>query len=180
MAATLRPETAGLVTLASNDLDAIWRLIANGVAAESALRDLLPAIVRDYGEAGAAIAADWYDEQRAQAGIAGRFEAIPTTADDRGSQALIGWALARAADDAALKALILGGTQRRIADHVRSTITQSSIADRRAAGWRRVGDGSSCSWCGMLIGRGAIYRESTVDFLAHDNCGCSAAPVWRT
>lgn len=180
MATTLRTETAGLVRLASRDLTALWRLVAEGASAEVALRDLLPAIVREYGEAGAAVAADWYDEQREKADVGGRFAAIPLAADDRGTQALIGWALTTATDDASLATLIAGGTQRRIADHVRYTVARSSIADPGARGWRRVGDGKTCPFCSMLIGRGAVYTKATADFDSHDSCGCSAIPEWRT
>lgn len=175
----LRAETATLVRLADRDLSRLWRLVSEGASAEVALRDLLPAIVQQYGSAGAAMASEWYDDARAKAGLGGSFTSIPVDADDRGAQSLIGWALSEARDDASLQTLILGGVQRRIADHVRGTITGSSVADPRARGWRRVGDGSSCSFCSMLLGRGAVYTEATAAFQSHDNCGCSAAPEWR-
>ena len=176
---TLRAETAGLVRLANRDLAALWRMVSEGASAEIALRDLLPAIVVEYGQAGAALAADWYDDQRDKAGARGRFEAIPRIADDRGAQALVGWALASAKDDQTLTTLVAGGVQRRIADHVRLTIAESSVVDTAARGWKRVGDGSTCSFCSMLLGRGAVYTEATADFKTHDHCGCSAAPAWR-
>ena len=179
MASSLRTETASLVRLADRDLARLWRLVAAGAAADEALRDLLPAIVTEYGAAGAALAAEWYDEQRAEAGVARAFTAVPAEASDRGTQSLIGWALTTAADDAGLQALILGGVQRRIADHVRGTVTGSAVADPSARGWRRVGDGDSCLFCSLLLSRGAVYSEATADFKSHDNCGCSAAPDWR-
>lgn len=175
----LRAETARLVTLADRDLSRLWRLVSDGASAEVALRDLLPAIVQQYGAAGAAMASEWYDDAREKAGIGGSFSSIPLDAEDRGAQALIGWALQTATDDTSLQTLILGGVQRRIADHVRGTLTGSSVADPGARGWRRVGDGSSCSFCSMLLGRGAVYTEATAAFQSHDNCGCSAAPAWR-
>ena len=175
----LRAETARLITLADRDLARLWRLVADGASAEVALRDLLPAIVEQYGAAGAAMASEWYDTAREKAGVGGSFASMPVEARDRGTQSLIGWAVQTATDDRALQALILGGVQRRIADHVRDTLTGSSVADPKARGWKRVGDGSSCSFCSMLLGRGAVYTQATADFLSHDSCGCSAAPVWR-
>lgn len=177
--ATLRAETAGLVRLANRDLAALWRMVSDGASAEVALRDLLPAIVREYGQAGAALAAGWYDDQRDKVGARGRFTASPIPADDRGAQALIGWALTTATDDASLATLVAGGVQRRIADHVRYTVAEASVEDRAARGWERVGDGSSCDFCSMLLGRGAVYTEASADFESHDGCGCSAAPAWR-
>ena len=175
--ATLRRETSGLVRLANADLTRLWRLVADGASAEVALRDLLPAIVREYGEAGAALAADWYDDQREKAGARGRFGAIPLDADDRGAQALIGSALAQARDDETLKTLILGGVQRRIADHLRLTVANSAVADPAAQGWVRVGTGGSCDWCDQYLD-GEIRTVEGYDFDAHDNCNCTVAPAF--
>ena len=179
MATSLRSETDQLVRLADRDLSRLWRLVASGAAADEALHDLLPAIVTQYGAAGGALAAEWYDQQREKVGAKGRFTAFPLNPDDRGAQALAGWALATATDDSALRNLVLGGVQRRISDHVRLTVASSSIADPQARGWERVGDGKSCEFCSMLLGRGAVYTEATADFTSHDNCGCTAAPAWR-
>lgn len=179
MATSLRSETDDLVRLADRDLSRLWRLVSDGASAEVALRDLLPAIITDYGALGAALAAEWYDDQREKVGAAGRFLATPVQADDRGAHALIGWALSEATDDASLQALILGGTQRRLADHVRYTVAANAVEDRAARGWQRVGSGGCTSgFCDMLIGRGAVYSEATADFAAHDNCRCSAVPAW--
>lgn len=174
---TLRRDTADLVTLAEADLHRLWRLVAQGASAETALRDLLPAIVTQYGQAGAAVAAEWYDDQRLKVAARGSFAAIPVEADDRGAQALIGWALTTATDDTALHSLILGGVQRRVVDHARLTITSSSVADRAAEGWIRVGVGACKSgWCDQYLD-GEI-RTVAYDFPAHDNCNCHAEPAF--
>lgn len=173
---TLRRETAGLVRLAEGDLSALWRMVANGAAADEALHDLLPAIVRTYGEAGAAMAADWYDDQREKVGARGRFTAIPLDAADRGSHALVGWALTKARDDATLKTLILGGVQRRIADHARLTVANSSVRDPAARGWVRIGS-SPCGWCQQYLD-GEVRTVEGYDFDAHDNCGCTVSPAF--
>ena len=60
----------------------------------------------------------------------------------------------------------------------RDTILASVKADRRSAGWQRVTSGNSCDFCSMLADRGAVYRESSSDFQAHDGCSCSAEPVY--
>lgn len=176
---SLRADTATLVRLADRDLSRLWDLVARGAAAETALRDLLPAIVEQYGTAGAALAAEWYDEARTKADVRGTFTAIPIEPTDRGAQALVGWAISTATDDLSLRSLIAGGVQRRIADHVRYTVAGSSVADPGARGWKRQGDGRTCPFCRMLIGRGAVYTETTAAFESHDNCGCSAVPAWR-
>jgi hypothetical protein len=179
VAATLRAETARLVQMADRDLARLWRLIAAGAAADEALHDLLPAIVTEYGAVGAAMAAEWYDQQREKVDARRAFTAVPRAADDRGAHALVGWALTEATDDASLRTLILGGVQRRVADHVRYTVTDNAIADPAARGWQRVGRGGCTSgFCDMLIARGAVYTEATADFASHDHCQCSAVPAW--
>lgn len=179
MATSLRSETAELIRLADRDLARLWRLVADGAAADEALHDLLPSIVTEYGALGGALAAEWYDGQREKAGVRGRFTAIPVRPDDRGSHALVGWALEQAKDDVTLKALVLGGVQRRVADHVRYTVTGSAVADPAARGWQRVGVGEcTTGFCDMLISRGAVYTEATADFSSHDYCKCSAVAAW--
>lgn len=173
---TLRSDTAKVVTLADRDLSRLWRLIADGASADEALHDLLPAIVREYGSLGAALAAEWYDSAREKAEVRGRFTALPIGADDRGSHALIGWALSEAKDDDSLKTLIGGGIQRRIADHVRLTITISSIEDPAAEGWVRTGHGE-CDWCQQYLD-GEVRTVEGYDFDAHDWCQCTAEPVF--
>lgn len=175
----LREGSALLLNQADRDLSALWREVANAAQARIALMDILPSLIETYGSAAATIAADWYDDARAKAGVARAFSAIPIDPSDRGAQALAGWATTTATDMTTLQALLLGGIQRRIADHMRYTVAGSSVADPSASGWQRAGDGHTCEFCSMLIGRGAVYTEATADFESHDHCGCQAEPAWR-
>lgn len=82
--------------------------------------------------------------------------------------------------EAAANALVRasGAATRLVLDAGRDTVRQTTVADPKCIGWRRVGRGR-CDFCRMLIGRGAVYRESTAQFQAHDHCTCSAEPVYR-
>jgi hypothetical protein len=178
VATSLRSETDQLVNLANRDLSRLWRLIANGASADQALHDLLPAIVREYGAAGGALASEWYDQQREKADARGRFIAAPIPADDRGAHALVGVALTQARDDSTLRTLILGGVQRRVADHVRLTVANNAVEDRAAQGWVRVGEGGCKSgWCDQFLD-GEVRTVAGYDFDAHDNCRCSVIPAF--
>ena len=177
-AIALRRAIATLNARANRDLAALWRRMESAAQAGEALHDLLPDIIDTYGLAASVAAAEWYDEARLKAGARGRFAANPFEIAETGTHALIGWALSTASDDVAFKILIEGGTQRRIANHSRLTVTRASIADPAARGWQRVGDGNSCEFCSMLLGRGAVYTEATADFQSHDHCGCVAAPAF--
>lgn len=174
MALGLRSETAGLVRLAERDLAALWQLVLSGAPAPEVLNDILPALVTDYGEMGSAVAADWYDGVREAMEARGSFRAIPLEASDRQASGLIGHALLTATDDEALKVLILGGVQRRIADHMRLTVANSSVFDPGAQGWMRVGRGE-CDWCQQYLD-GEVHMTEGYDFDAHDNCLCSVEP----
>lgn len=175
--AALRNSTAELVRFAERDLTALWRGIDTPLAARAALMDVLPALVTTYGSAASTLAAEWYDDERERRAVRGRFQAIPLDPTDRGAQALAGWATQTAKDSESLQALIIGGIQRRIADHMRLTISGSSIADPGARGWQREGTGR-CDFCSMLLGRGAVYSEASANFLSHDSCGCYAVPAF--
>lgn len=176
-ASDLRRGVAHLSRLAQSDLDRIWEKVTSAAAAREALNDLLPALIDTYGAAAAALAAEWYDDLRDKIEARKAFTAIPADIPDSGAPALVGWALDTAVDFTAFQTLIVGGTQRRIANFSRLTVTGSSIADPSAVGWQRVGVGD-CNFCAMLIGRGAVYSEATADFEAHDHCQCGAEPVF--
>lgn len=175
----LRNAVAGLSAAASRDLAALWRQLETAAQAETALRDILPGLVDRYGAAASFLATEWYDDLRAKADVPGRYVAAPTSIADSGSQALVGWALAEAKDYSAFQSLIEGGTQRRIANFSRATVARNSVADPGAKGWQRIGDGSSCAFCSMLISRGSVFSEASADFASHDACGCSAAPAFE-
>lgn len=177
-ATELRRDVATLTQSASTDLAALWRQVETAAQAETALRDVLPDLIETYGVAAATVAADWYDDLRDKVGARSRFFAIPAEIREVGAQALVGWALSEATDLAGLQGLIEGGTQRRIVNFSRLTVSRSSIEDPGARGWKRTGVGN-CEFCRMLIGRGAVYTEATADFAAHDHCGCAAEPAWR-
>lgn len=176
----LRNDISALVRLAERDLDVLFAEAADGRSQvlRAALMDVLPVLVATYGAAAASVAADWYDELRAEAGVTGRFTAIPAELRDAGASGLVGYAMGTATDEKAFRSLISGGLQLRVANASRQTVMGSAIADPRATGWQRVGSGSSCPFCSMLIGRGAVYTEAGVDFGAHDHDDCQAAPAF--
>jgi hypothetical protein len=173
----LRKGVAGLATLAFRDLNAAWRDAENTARAGAVLRDTLPAVIETYGAAAATLAADWYDDSRDEAQVRRFFQATPATIEEVGAESLIAWATAEATDVTALRVLIEGGAQRRIANFARDTVTGSALADPSATGWQRVGAGS-CAFCQMLISRGAVYSEATAGFASHDHCNCAAVPAW--
>jgi hypothetical protein len=86
----------------------------------------------------------------------------------------------RSADDARVVALTRtsGSVTRHVLNGGRETILRSVSEDKEARGWARVTDGDPCAFCALLASRGPVYKDITVDFQAHDECGCSAEPVY--
>lgn len=77
------------------------------------------------------------------------------------------------------QAAMLRSAQRRILDAPRQAIIDRSAHGEDTVGWARVGDGAPCYFCAMLISRGPVYSEKTVQFRAHDGCGCGAKMCFR-
>lgn len=60
-------------------------------------------------------------------------------------------------------------------DTVMGTVADSDVI----LGWRRVSDGDPCAFCALLTSRGAVYSKTTVQFEAHDGCGCTPEPLYE-
>jgi hypothetical protein len=168
---------------AASDLDAIWRQTDSPELARAALEDVLPALITAYGTASGTLAADWYDERRAEAAVRRRFQANPAALRDGGGALVLArWGIGPLFGDepnvARARELIAGGLQLRIANAARDTITEASIEDPAAQGWQRESSGG-CPFCEMLAGRGEVYSEQGADFAAHDHCGCVAVPAFE-
>lgn len=176
-------DIAELVRLATIDLDVLWRDVSDAVVARELLAEVLPELTAIYGEAAASLAADWYDEIRELEAPpnARRFSAQVATLPPREqtdviARFVVGPMFSIDPNPSAALDLAHGSLQRLIADMDRGTTIGSSISDPSSNGWRRVTDGNACDFCRMLSGRGAVYREATVNFGAHDHCGCSGVP----
>lgn len=137
-------------------------------------------LVGYYSEGSAALAADFYEDQREAAGAAGVYRVELVVAD---RTVKLRRALAWAADplfqgDELLAGDRLAGVvQLDTARPFRDTILENRRNDPQCIGWRRITSGG-CKLCRMLADRGAVYKEATADFAAHPNCNCSAQPVF--
>src|SRR5881392_704504 len=75
----LRAEYKAIRGLVERDLRELWASLdlSRPEAARDVLLQVVPALVDSYGDAAAAVAAEWYDDMRAAAGVRGRFRALP-------------------------------------------------------------------------------------------------------
>lgn len=159
------------------DLRQTWPNLPTGPELQPTLRyQVLPAVVADYGDAAATLAADWYDTLRDSLGVRGRFAAdlAPGPAEDL-LRAVSNW-IAENPDTAQARAE--AASQKLVADMSRQTIQLSAERDPQAHGWGRFTDDGACGFCRMLASRGGVYTSASVKFGSHDHCHCLAGPVW--
>lgn len=170
----------------------------------AAARLAVAALIRSRRQQSADLAARFYPQLRAAAGVHSLFTAAPpidlvddrlmTNIDVTGigmyQRALKAGATPVQALDRA--GVTLSGTASRLAlEGGRSAVSETVRGDTEALGWMRVTDGDPCSWCAMLASRGAVYRSAKTaggrvnaefsghgQFKFHDHCGCTVAPVF--
>lgn len=168
-----------------SELRFLWPHLPKTAELQPALRyDVLPVIARQYGEAAATLAADWFDEQRDSLGVKGRFTADPAPIPNEALfRAISNWAAepstATVPDrDKALER-VGAASQKLVADMHRDTIQESVTRDPSARGWARFTEPGACDFCRMLSARGGVYTDGSVRFGSHDHCHCLAGPVWN-
>lgn len=183
---TPQESKAALRILTADAKDSIeWTLRRTSGSFESRRFQLLEtgsALIGYYSEGSSALAVDFYEEARADAQAVGRFAAAPVILDRtvkirRG----LAWAsepLSVDDDTAALGRLteIVGSE---VVRPYRDTVLTNRRRDPQAAGWVRIASGAACGFCKALAAKGAVYREASADFAAHDNCTCTCAPVFK-
>jgi hypothetical protein len=171
-AATLRDLLAVWPAFDIDDIDGSWP------ALEAALVTLVNARHRD----SSGLAAAYYRTFRQAEGVPGRF--TPKLAEPpnptllRATLNILGpiatkKAIARGQRKPAEVMLtrLSGSVSRQVLDGSRRTLQESTKADPRAQGWRRITSGNACSFCAAIAAEGVIGSE--VDFAAHDHCSCT-------
>ena len=162
-------------------LDLLARVKGSPEVRRAALLEGVPALVGYYSDGSAALAADFYDEERELAGVTSRFTSNAVVLDRtvklrRG----VAWAAEPLfVDDFELSdARMAEVVQLNTARPYRDTILANRREDPAAIGWKRITAGG-CPFCKALASRGATYKAETAQFAAHPNCHCTAAPVFR-
>lgn len=146
------------------------------------LLDTVPGVIGYYSEGTSALAVDFYDDARAAVRDSTRYGAEPVVLDRtvkirRG----IAWASEplSLADDAAAVGRLVELVQSEVVRPYRDTILTNQQRDPAAVGFRRYTGSGACGFCRMLADKGAVYREASAYFAAHDTCKCTAGPVFR-
>lgn len=186
--AAFRQAQHDVTALAYHDLTVFWATLdpTNPVAVVRALEAYLPDLINTYGEIGAAIAADFYDEVRADSGIRKAYSAVMGDAVPLEQiQASARWAagpLFTPRPDFAEQTLnnVVSMTNRYVFAHGRRTLVTNVERDPARARFARVPSGqTTCAFCLMLASRGAVYAtDEAAAHEFHDKCDCVPTPVW--
>lgn len=174
---------AGLDRQTAQVLTSLWDQATTPQAKYSILMDVLPGAVEELSGVGAQAAVDLYTELRTQAAVRSAYTPTPTPGVSvEQTEAMIRNATRRWLDGRdATKVLsqLSGGTRRLVRYPARDTIITNTRRDPARPRFARVASPRACPWCLMLVSRGAVYREETGRFRAHDFCRCDAIPVFN-
>lgn len=150
----------------------------------------LYALIFKYGQASAALSANYYRTARRDAGVPGRITIVPADpAPPVQVKTAVSWAtqpLRQPEQDiAAFETQIQGLSSKMVMDAGRSTVIDAVHRDKKAKGWARIPEPSksksgTCAFCALLCTRGLVYKSRTSgDFRSHDHCECHAEPVFN-
>lgn len=165
-----------------NALGLLGRLRGTPEARRAALLDTVPALIGYYADGSAALAADFYEDERERADVRSPFRTGLVVADRTVDQRrAIAWSAAPLLTglEADAGKRLAEVVQLEVARPYRDTITANRRRDPASVGWRRINNGG-CKFCRMLADRGAVYKRDTALFAAHPNCHCTAQPVFST
>lgn len=227
---TYRRAQAALSSRAVADLRKVWpRLLTmRPDHVPEALALVLAEVTDKYGSASAALAAEWFEEMRASAGVSGAFRAqaaaLPSTERlEILSRWGIGPLFGDSPDPVAARNKVFGGLARQVLGVGRDTLMGAIAADPSGPRYARHASANACAFCALLATRGAVYwseasagtvtganlggtdyrkarkldggltaerrsqilggrkgRDTTQAYgdKYHDDCRCTAVPVW--
>lgn len=143
-------------------------------------RAVVAPLIDQFGLAAGALAAEWYDANRDLLGVGGVWAGALVQDPNVDTGPIIGGSLK---DFSSVDTVLFGiqsGMDVRVRQAANGTVMDSVLQDRQSLGWGRVASAGCCEYCGLLAGRGAVYRtEHTATFSPHLNCKCQALPLWQ-
>lgn len=183
---TARESRAALALVTGAAVGMVTSLLGRvtGTAEEkrAMLLDGVPDVINYYSVGAAALAADFYDDQRELYRPPKLYVAEPIIIDRTEKiRRAVAWASDPlfAENPVQSEVRLAEVVQLETARPYRDTILTNRRQDPSAVGWRRVSSGK-CRFCRMLADRGAVYKEKTARFAAHEHCQCSAQPVFSS
>lgn len=173
---TYRRAQAALSSRAVADLRKVWpRLLTMSPdKTAEALALVLAEVTDKYGSASAAIAAEWFEEMRDTAGMAGSFRAsaaaMPST---ERLEVLARWGVGplfgASPDPVTALHMVSGGLSRQVLGAGRDTLMQSIASDPASPRYARHASANACAFCALLATRGAVYTSQSAVRVTGEN-----------
>ncbi|MEU1071934.1 MULTISPECIES: hypothetical protein [unclassified Streptomyces] len=180
-AARFRRTQGGLAASLRRDMRRLRRLIVPS-RLQASVPDWIEAVralLGEYGAASVSLAADFYDAQRAEAGVPGRFAVpVPDPPPDEQVDNSLRWATkdlwprdpeASTTTAAQLEPLDVrldqaekkaeGAVERLMLNQGRQTVREAVQRDRYAVAYARAAALGACSFCKLMASRGAVYKD---------------------
>lgn len=183
---TARESKAALTLVMGAAVGMVTSLLERTAGAPEDQRALLlegaPEVISYYSAGAAALAADFYDDQREFSAPPKLYLAEPVIIDRTEKiRRAVAWASEPLFldDPASAGARLAEVVNIETARPYRDTILTNRRRDPSAVGWRRITNGG-CRFCRMLADRGAVYSSASARFAAHGSCKCTAQPVFST
>ena len=158
--------------------------LTDGLTVKAVLLEAFPDLVSTYGPTAGLLAADYYDEARAEAAVRGFYSAQvaappPLERLDSNVRYGIGPLFGEAPDAALAVRLLSAAMQRDVLQVPRDTMALSAERDPVRTLWARVPTKPNpCAFCVVQAGRGAVFGERAASKDYHFKCGCEPHPVW--
>ena len=180
--------TDALVSQARADIAAFfygWD-VTDPADMRDALLEIVPSLVREYGDLAGTAAAEWYEELRTGA-VGGSYNAVLADGvPDAAVEGSVRGAAGELFGDNASRVLELlnGAVQRHIMQVARETVRRNVGQDRSRPRFARVPTGrETCAFCLLLASRGWVYHTAETAGSQenwHDFCDCMVVPEWQS
>lgn len=189
--ATFRRAQNDLVALARRDVERFLGTLdtRNAAATIRALEDFFPALVQQYGDVAAMLAADLYADLRDLSldGPRGSFSPLLASGTET-AQVLAGVGYAAKPlyganpDPIATASRLTAVADRLIKGQARDTLVDNTVADPAKPRYARVPTGArTCAFCLLLASRGAVYASADTagdGRKYHHDCDCVPTPIF--
>lgn len=153
-------------------------------AVQAALFEYVPALVSEYGDMAATVAADWFEELRASEGVPGSFRApLAPAVPLEQVNARLGYATRPdgplwLGQSETLTTFLAMMANEYALQPGRDTVMEAAHKDKAA--YARIPEPGACKFCLMLASRGFVYSKSTAGGTKkfHGKCRCNVLPSW--
>lgn len=147
----------------------------DGAMGADALAAVYKSLVRKYGGQAAAVAVEFYRQQREAAEVAEEYAAQVYTPENDG---LLSWdvrdAYERARSDSGVAAILAGRSQQRVMAYADETFVSNAKADPAHPRFAIVAHPGACGWCVMLSSNGFMYSSrAAANNARHAHCKCT-------